>query len=204
MHPQPAGPPPKVTQRPLSPASAQSESVVHMKPGPPLLPPKVQVPAGGVVEHCASFGRWFTGTRPPLELPPELLEEPPLPLPLLLDTPLEDVDPPPEELEPPLELLPPELDELPPSAPVPASLLVPKTVPPQAQSEATASTKASSRRMTDPPMVGSFSNCGARLLPVFSRGRARHIVPRSATGDTRRLRPDVKGLAADFDLSHVT
>jgi hypothetical protein len=59
-------------------------------PGPPLLPPKLQLPGGGVVPHWPSFGRWLTGTRPP---PPELLEEPP---PLLLD-------PPPELVEPPLE-----------------------------------------------------------------------------------------------------
>jgi hypothetical protein len=98
------------------------ESELH-EPGPPEpdeLPPKEQVPFGGVVAHAASLVRWFTGTLPPLDEPPDELLEPPLdpplelleplldPLPeLLLDAPL--LEPPPEDeplllpLEPPLE-----------------------------------------------------------------------------------------------------
>jgi hypothetical protein len=176
---QPAGPPLNGMQRPLAPASAHWASLEQIPP-PPLLPPKLQPPGGGVGEHLPSVGRWFTGTRPPpelleepplLELPPE---DPPLPLPLL--------EPPPEELEPPLDApldeLPPELEELlPPSAP--PSPGETKTVPPQAQREVSEANKASARRMTDPP-VGRLSNCSARLVPpCFSRDPARHIVPRT-------------------------
>src|SRR5579872_242149 len=95
---------------------------------PPLLPPMLQVPGPGIVEHWLSSGRWFWGTRPPPSLP---LDDPPLELPLdeplpeplpvlLLVMPLEEPDPPPEELEaPPDPLLeaPPELEELAPSLP---------------------------------------------------------------------------------------
>jgi hypothetical protein len=130
-------------------------------PGPPLLPPKLQVPGGGVVPHCASFGRWLTGTRPP---PPELLEEPPL---LLLDPPLEppleEDEPPDEELEPPLdpplEEEPPELEELP-SSVMPASPLAVKTLPPQAERAESAIAKPRARCIAEPPRAQK-SNGGA-------------------------------------------
>src|SRR5580704_10340241 len=73
-------------QRPLTPASAQSESLLHM-PGKPW-PPKLQVPAGGACKHASSFGRWLSGGGPPLDDP---LEDP-------LDDPLDDPLP-----EPPLD-----------------------------------------------------------------------------------------------------
>ena|SRR5579872_6176320 len=125
---------------------------------------KVQVPGGAGCEHCASFARWLTGTRPPsdpLEDPPlddplpELLLDPPLdelepPLDEL-DPPLDELDPPLDELDPPLELLelPPELDELPPSAPLPTS----NVCPPHPHRATTDTTAASSRRMTHLPTM---------------------------------------------------
>ena len=136
----------------MAPASAHCASLVQTPgPGPPLLPPpKLHEPGGGVVEHCASFGRWLTGTRPPPELledPPPLLELPPedpLPPLLLLEA------PPLEEVEPPLLDPPPELEELLlPS--VPPSPGVTKTLPPHAQRDVSEATKASARRMIDPP-----------------------------------------------------
>jgi hypothetical protein len=138
---------------------------------PPL--PPLQPPGAGVVEHCASFGRWFIGTRPiePLEDPPlELPPEDPLPPPLLLL--LEDA--PPEEGEPPPLELPSELlDELLPS--LPASLPgEPRTRPPQAPRNASEeAAKASARRMIDPPIAGrSPSNCGATRPHGFRGGRS--------------------------------
>jgi hypothetical protein len=76
--------------RPFAPASEQSASLWHAAPG--LL--NVQSPAGAGIAHCASLGRWFTGTRPPL-LEPDPPEDPP-------------------ELPPPD---PPELEDLAPSEP---------------------------------------------------------------------------------------
>jgi hypothetical protein len=75
-------------------------------------PPNVQSPGAGVVWHCASLGRWLTGTSPP---PPLDELDPPLDPPLELELPPELV------LELPPELLLLELleleDELPPSVP---------------------------------------------------------------------------------------
>jgi hypothetical protein len=95
----------------------------------------------------------LTGTRPP---PPELLEDAPLllelppeddPLPLLEARPLEEVEPP---LLDPLPDPPPELDELllPSVPPSPGET---KTLPPQAQRDVSEATRASARRMIDPP-----------------------------------------------------
>jgi len=153
----------KGMHRPLAPASAHCASLLQM-PGPPL-PPKLQPPGGGVVEHCASFGRWLTGTRsPPLELPeePPPLELPPEDAPPLL---LLEEAPPPEEVEPPLLdapllELPPELDdELLPS--LPASPGKPRTLPPQAQRQPSATSRPSARRRMKEPPVTRLSNCGA-------------------------------------------
>jgi hypothetical protein len=79
---------PSFVQRPFVPVVHWSSRVQPVG----SWPPKVQSPGAGVVWHCASFGRWLTGTSPPppldeldppleLELPPELVLEPPPELP---------------------------------------------------------------------------------------------------------------------------
>src|ERR1017187_4646955 len=102
------GGPLATTQRPFGPASEQSASLWHEAPG--LL--NEQSPAGAVVMHCASLGRWLTGPRPPLLLDP-------LPDPEPLELPPDD---------------PPELDELAPSVPASVDTAV---APPHAHAATT-------------------------------------------------------------------
>jgi hypothetical protein len=93
-------------------------SLWHMPGAPPW---SEQLPAGGAVAHWASLGRWLVGTRPASMPPDELPLDDPLLLPelllpeLLLDPPLEL---PPELDELPPSPLPPSgvLDVTPPHA----------------------------------------------------------------------------------------